>query len=195
MKLDFRITAALAVTAIVATATRPDVALADHRIFDGEVWRAVTGSFVHATWGHLVRDLALVAFLGIVYEAPLGRRRFTLLVLAGLILPTLATLAFTPSTYYTGLSGLSHALFGAAIAHELVHRRGRARLLVIAIGLVLLPKIVYELATGAPAFPMDLGSGVRQVPLAHAIGVATGLAAVVVAGSIASWPARQSPAT
>jgi hypothetical protein len=60
----------------------------------GRVWRALAGPLVHATWDHLVRDVALTAIVG----------------------------------------------------------------------------------AGATAFRMDLGEGVRQLPLAHAAGLAVGAA-------------------
>jgi hypothetical protein len=44
-------------------------------------------------------------------------------------------------------------------------------------------KPVYELVTGAPAFAMPLGEGVVQVPLAHVIGVLTGVACGLAAGA------------
>ncbi|MBA3395676.1 MAG: rhombosortase [Deltaproteobacteria bacterium] len=181
VRCDFPWTIAIALLALLATAAAfaspavADLLVADARIARGELWRAISGPFVHATTGHLVRDLALVALAGIAYEAPLGRR-FLPIVVVGLVLPAIAVLAAGEASWYCGLSGLSHALLAAALAFEVTQRRGRVRLAVVALALVIATKPLYELVTGAPALPMDLGAGLRQVPLAHLVGVVVGIA-------------------
>jgi rhomboid family GlyGly-CTERM serine protease len=166
--------AVVATAAAFASATFAGAVVADARIAHGQLWRAVTGPFVHATWGHLVRDLALVALAGAAYEAPLRSRR-ALLFITGLALPGLAVLAAGDAEWYCGLSGLSHALLAAALSYELANRRGAARALVAVLCAVCALKPLYELVTGAPAFAMSLGPNVVQVPLAHAIGTAVGI--------------------
>jgi hypothetical protein len=121
-----------------------------------------------------VRDLALVLVAGIAYEAAFGRR-WRLVIAAGLVLPALAVLATGTPAYY-GLSGLSHAALAAALGFELRHRTGPTRWYVVALLAAGAVKIGYELAAGAPAFAMDLGPGVHQATLAHAVGGALGLA-------------------
>jgi len=176
--------AALAVAATAAAFASPGVAgalIADARIAQGQLWRAVTGPLIHATWGHLVRDLALVAIAGAGYEAPLRSRR-ALLFAGGLVVPPIAVLATGEASWYCGLSGLSHALLAAALAFELVCRRGAARALVAVLCVVGAAKPLYELATGAPVFAMALGAGIVQVPLAHAAGALVGIACGLRAG-------------
>ena len=180
LRCDFPCTLAIGVLAVAATTAAlasPAIArtlVADGRIAHGELWRAATGPLVHATWAHLIRDLALVALAGATYEAPLRSRRAALFA-GGLVVPPLAVLAAGDVGWYCGLSGLSHALLAAALAFELVRRRGAARGLVLALCAASAVKPIYELVTGAPAFAMSLGADVVQVPLAHAAGVAIGL--------------------
>jgi rhomboid family GlyGly-CTERM serine protease len=187
-RCDYPWTLAIVAIGVVTTALAFDSArmadfvVADGRIADGQLWRALTGSFMHATWGHLVRDLALVAIAGIAYEAPLRSRR-ALLFLGGLALPPLAVLAAGHARWYCGLSGLSHALLAAALAYEAVRRRGALRVVVFAVGAIAAIKPVYELATGAPAFAMSLGDGIVQAPLAHVVGVLFGIACGLSAGA------------
>lgn len=184
---DYPWTVTVVVIAVAATAGAyawpglADALVADGRIAHGQLWRAMTGPFVHATWGHLVRDLALVALAGIAYEAPLRSRR-ALLFAGGLVLPALAVLAAGDAQWYCGLSGLSHALLAAALSYELVSRRGAARAIVLALCAVCALKPIYELATGGPAFAMSLGPDVVQVPLAHAVGALVGIACGLLAG-------------
>ena len=167
---DFPWTAWVVVIAVGATASAfasasiADALVADARIAHGQLWRALTGPFVHATWGHLVRDLALVAIAGAGYEAALRSRR-CLVFAGGLVVPAIAVLAAGDARWY-----------------ELVARRGMARAVVLALGLVSGLKPIYELATGSPAFAMSLGPGVAQVPLAHVVGVLVGIAAGLLAG-------------
>jgi hypothetical protein len=71
--------------------------------------------------------------------------------------------------------GLSHALIAAAVGFEL------------------LIKVGYEVVAGGPAFPMDQGEGVRQLPIAHAAGVAVG--AVFALCSSSSRMIRSLPRT
>ena len=187
-RCDFPWTLAVAGLAIAATtgafASRAvaDVLIADARIAHGQLWRALTGPLVHATWGHLVRDVALVAIAGAGYEAPLRTRRAWLFA-GGLVVPPLAVLAAGEADWYCGLSGLSHAVLAAALAYELVCRRGAARVFVAALGSACAAKPIYELATGAPVFAMALGAGVVQVPLAHAAGALVGIACGFRAGA------------
>lgn len=187
----------LAVTALAAGATAAafassrfaDAVVADARIAHGQLWRALTGPFVHATWGHLMRDVALVALAGVAYEARLRSRRAPLF-LGGLALPAIAVLAAGNAQWYCGLSGLSHALLGAALSYELLLRRGAAQVLVAVLCALAAVKPIYELVTGAPAFAMSLGPGVVQVPLAHAVGVLVGIACGLIAARDRSWAAR-----
>ena len=175
-RIDFPYTLAMIVLAIFATAfAYKDAIVADARVFDGQWWRLVTGPFIHATPGHLVRDLALVAIAGVAYEAPLARMKLALFA-CGIVLPALAVLLAGEVAWYCGLSGLSHALLAAALSFEFVRRRGAARAVVFVLCAIAAVKPLYELATGAPAFAMSLGEGVVQVPLAHVVGVAVGIA-------------------
>lgn len=180
-RCDFPWTVAACALAVAATAAAfasdrvAGALIADARIAHGQVWRALTGPLVHATWGHLARDAALVAIAGAGYEAPLRSRR-TLVFALGLVLPALAALAAGGVRWYCGLSGLSHALLAAALSYEVVSRRGRARAIALGLAAIAAVKPLYELVTGTPAFAMSLGNGVVQMPVAHATGVCVGIA-------------------
>lgn len=165
------------------------------KIADYELWRWITGPLVHATWGHLLRDLALLLFVGVAFERELGRR-YSLLCLLGLVLPTIVSLHDPQIHFYYGSSGLTHALLAAVMLYILVP--GRSQLaspswmlaMAGAATLTLFGKVLWEVSTGAPLFPMDLGPGVHQLPIAHASGAAVG---VLFFGASKIWDAVRFP--
>lgn len=186
MRFDFPITLAIALAAIATTAlvlavpSARDALVADDRVFDGQGWRVVTAALVHATWGHLVRDLSLVALLGIAYEAvALPRWLFGL----GLVVPSLAEVLAHRVAWYCGLSGLSHALLAAVVTYEAVRRR---RLWLYAVAAVAIAKPLYELVANVSLFPMPLGEHVADTTVAHAAGALLGIIAGVRAGRASS---------
>jgi rhomboid family GlyGly-CTERM serine protease len=181
---------ALAALAAIATVTQAGWLVADAAgIGAGELWRLVTGPFVHVNTGHFARDVALLVIVGVAYEAPL-RRGFGWLMLALLVAPTVAVLVAHPELdAYFGLSGLTHGLIAAALVYEL--RRPRTPLYAYAIAAALAGKVIYEVVAGAPLFPMSLGDSVRQVPIAHAAGAAVGVLFAVLFGQ--KGPGREAP--
>ena len=191
-RFDFPVTLAICVLAIASTAAAfASPGIRDALAVHGPL-RVITGPLVHATWGHLTRDLALVALAGIAYEGPLARYRVALFG-GGLVVPALAVLIMHEADWYCGLSGLSHALLAAAFAYEAVNRRGRTRAIVRAVGVVALLKPVYELLSGGPVFPMSLGPGVGEhVPLAHFTGVLVGMGCGLRA-ALNARPSRRAP--
>jgi len=183
-KFDFRWTFLIALASFVATAFfLRGASTVDHLIAErgptlgGQFWRLFTGPLVHATWGHLARDLALLMFVGIVFERELGRR-WWLACGAGLSVPTLASfLADKNLEGFLGTSGLTHTLLGLVLVYVLRWERDadpwmrRAAL----VGAVLLAvKVTYEMIANAPMFPMDLGANVHQLPVAHFSGAIVG---------------------
>ena len=183
--VGIKITLLICVLSVLATASLHwpgilDALSADgDAIAKGQLWRWITGPFVHATWGHLLRDLSLLLFVGIAFEREFGRG-YILLCLLGLAIPTYASL-LDPEVYiYYGTSGLTHALLAAVLCKVLLASNPNVaspRWMAVLAGigaLALLAKVTWELATGTPLFPMDLGPGVRQVPMAHAVGAAVG---------------------
>ena len=174
------ITIAIAALAVVATATHGlgGVLVADaHAIAGGDAWRVVTGPLVHATATHLAWDVAVLLALGLAFEVRLGRA-WPLAIAVGLGVPTLAVLATEPVAGYYGLSGVTHALAGAAAVHVLT---GRSTALERALIAALVAKLAWELAGPATGIGPGLGAGVREVPVAHLAGVLAGACAGLVA--------------
>lgn len=167
--------AALAAVIVLTQAAGPAVhgALAYDRaaIVSGEVWRLLTGNFVHLSWYH-----AFLNVLGLVAYVLLCPGRVTPLEwmarLATLSFGvSLGLFAFAPRVdTYVGLSGALHGLFVLGL-WPLAARRD-----LIAIGCLvfLVGKIAWELAMGAPV--SDAASiGGRVVTESHLFGTLAAL--------------------
>jgi len=172
---DFPVTATVAGLAVAATLLHSHVLVADtEAIRSGEWWRLLTGPLVHSNAGQLARDVVALVILGAAYEAEF-RLRFSLALLAAIVVPCLAIAALQPdfSTYF-GLSGAVYALLTMAFVHEWRMSGGKPARWVVITCAVTAVKLAYECVTGNLLLPMELGEGVRPAPLAHLVGLAVG---------------------
>lgn len=173
------ITALLALPAIVL-AFSPALAAAlqyeRSAVATGEVWRLVTGHWVHWSTDHLLWDLLAFAGLGAFCEL---RSRWRFLACLALAAPVigLGVHLFQPHlATYRGLSGLDSALYVLAAGSILAEAwRLRQPWLLAAAGLALIlfgAKTLFELASGGAVFMRAEGLDVVVVPLAHLLGAA-----------------------
>jgi rhomboid family GlyGly-CTERM serine protease len=141
-------------------------------IADGELWRLLSGNFVHLGWWHLLLNgLSLVLLVMLCPDrlsAGEWLRRILLLCLgmsAGLyfLAPGLAT--------YVGLSGMIYGLFVLGLGRQAAQRDGIAILCL----LFLACRVGWELVIGAPASEEGLIGG-KVVAESHLFG---GLSALV----------------
>ncbi len=146
-------------------------------VLDGQVWRLLTGPLLHTTIGMLARDVAMFAWLGILYERRFGKGYPTLL-LAGIVVPTCAVFWLEPhhAAYY-GLSGAVNVMFVAGLLLEIRTTRGRAPWWLWVAGAGYLVKLAYETWTGGLLFDLELGSAMAPAPSAHLAGALVGLIA------------------
>jgi len=92
-----------------------DLALAGPPIDqDNEVWRLVTGGFLHAGVIHILFNMYLLWVLGQMLEPELGSRRFGLLYFTALLWGSLGALFVDPDALTVGASGAVFGLMGAA---------------------------------------------------------------------------------
>lgn len=147
----------------------------------GELWRALTGHFVHWSPGHLMWDVGTFLVLGVACELRSRKRFLTCLLVSGLVIPGVVWLLLPGLETYAGLSGLDSALFallGAELVREHSERGGHAATAFgIALGLGFALKIGFEMTNGATVFVGYLGPGIVPVPLAHLAGGVVGLLA------------------
>lgn len=142
----------------------------------GELWRVVTGHWVHLTPLHLFWDGAAFLVLGLLCDR-LGRARFVWTLLAAAVAIPLALVVLQPQLcWYAGLSGIDSALFGLLAAtlarRSLAARDGAAIALSAALAAAFALKTGYEFAAADAVFVADAGAA--PVPLAHAVGFAVG---------------------
>jgi membrane associated rhomboid family serine protease len=87
-------------------------------VAEGQVYRIVTGGFLHAGLLHLGMNMLLLYLLGTQLEPLLGRLRFFTLYLACLIAGSFGVLLVQPTSITVGASGAIFGLMGAALAAQ-----------------------------------------------------------------------------
>jgi membrane associated rhomboid family serine protease len=84
-------------------------------IADGEVWRIVTSGFMHYGPFHLLFNMYALYILGQLLEPAVGRVRFGLIYLVGLLGGAVGALILSPNAFTAGASGAIFGLMGAAL--------------------------------------------------------------------------------
>jgi membrane associated rhomboid family serine protease len=97
-----------------------DLVLAAGPVADGEIWRAVTGAFLHArgSFGflHIGFNMYLLYLLGQMLEPSLGKLRFGTIYFTSLLTGALGAVIFASAdTYTVGASGAVFGLMGAGV--------------------------------------------------------------------------------
>jgi membrane associated rhomboid family serine protease len=117
---DPRVTFALIVANVIAflgTSAGPELELRGvlngFPVADGEVWRLVTGGFLHAGIIHILFNMYLLYVLGQQLEATLGNARFAALYAIGLLGGALGVMVLDPLQSTVGASGAVFGLMGA----------------------------------------------------------------------------------
>jgi len=139
-------------------------------IFQGQLWRLVTGNFVHLGPGHLAEDLVGLVLLWLLFEDVLPSWRVPALLLAGSLAVGLGLLLGDPGVdWYVGISGALDTLWAAG-SFGLIRRRDPFGWILAA---VLLTKLVYEQLFGPLPFS-SLTTGGSVVVDAHLYGALAG---------------------
>jgi membrane associated rhomboid family serine protease len=84
-------------------------------IADGEYWRLLTAGFLHAGFLHLAFNMFALYILGSLLEPAVGRLRFALIYLVGLLAGSFGALLLEPDAPTVGASGAIFGLMGAAV--------------------------------------------------------------------------------
>lgn len=84
-------------------------------VAEGELWRLVTGGFLHAGVLHLGMNMLLLWLLGQMLEPALGRIRFVAIYVASLLGGSMGVMLVDPTSATVGASGAIFGLMGAAV--------------------------------------------------------------------------------
>jgi membrane associated rhomboid family serine protease len=142
---DPRVTVALIIACVVlyfatGSLSNPDrlyfdLALYGPAVADGDVWRLVTGGFLHAVGSgrifHILFNMYLLWLLGNMLEPTLGSARFAALYFTALLWGSFGALLVEPDAVTVGASGAVFGLMGAAA----VDLRARGMLILLNLGL------------------------------------------------------------
>ncbi|PAJ70138.1 rhombosortase [Pseudoalteromonas sp. NBT06-2] len=85
-------------------------------IQEGQIWRILTGQFVHSNWYHLLLNCGGIILIWALHAEHTSPKRYTFNILFLALFCGLGLYKFYPQTHiYTGLSGLLHGviIFGA----------------------------------------------------------------------------------
>jgi rhomboid family GlyGly-CTERM serine protease len=175
------LTATLGLVTIVASLTPGAAELLQFdrtAIAQGEVWRLVTGNFVHWNVDHLFWDCIMFVALGAAIEF---RHRGAFLAATALSACAVSATAWCIASVdtYRGLSGIDSALFVLLAGWYLIDAlRSRCQLpLCIPIALLLgfFAKIGYEILTGRTYFVDSTAALFTPLPQVHLAGAAVAL--------------------
>jgi membrane associated rhomboid family serine protease len=88
--------------------------LAGEGVAHGQLWRIVTGGFLHENLLHIGFNMWVLYYLGTMIEPALGRARFGLIYAVALLTGSLGALLVSPHSITVGASGAVFGLMGAA---------------------------------------------------------------------------------
>jgi rhomboid protease GluP len=116
-----------------------------HEVLEGEIWRLISGGFMHANAEHLIGNLVMLFILGMACEHAFGRGSYLFLYVWACVAGSLAAMV-TP-TPTVGASGAIFGLAGAVIALIVMHRH-EIELRDHRVGIVLVVWAFYTLGMG-----------------------------------------------
>jgi membrane associated rhomboid family serine protease len=176
-----------------------DFALFGPLVAEGEVYRLVTGGFLHANLLHVGFNMFLLLILGRLLEPALGTPRFLALYFASLLAGSFGALVLDPNAFTIGASG---AVFGLAGAVFIIARGRGMDALAGEIGFLIVFNLVWSFVApnisvgghiggliGGAICALAIVAGERgmlgrnRLPLEFAAMIA--VAAVAVAGALA----------
>ncbi|HWD11507.1 MAG TPA: rhomboid family intramembrane serine protease [Solirubrobacteraceae bacterium] len=88
--------------------------LAGEGVAHGQIWRIVTGGFLHENLLHIGFNMWVLYYLGTMLEPALGRLRFGAIYAVSLLCGSLGALLVSPHSITVGASGAVFGIMGAA---------------------------------------------------------------------------------
>ncbi|MBI3776221.1 MAG: rhombosortase [Gammaproteobacteria bacterium] len=139
----------------------------------GEIWRLLTGNFLHLGIMHLLLNLAGLVLIWMFFGARFSHGQWIVIMLVTALATGLGLLEFNPEVgWYVGLSGALHGYFVAGCMAEIRLKLREGWWLLIVITL----KLAWEQWHGAMPGTASLAGG-EVIVDAHLYGAIAGLAA------------------
>ena len=140
-------------------------------ISSGELWRLVTGHFVHLGWAHFALNAAGLALVWYLVGGAFDRQRWILISVVSVFTMDLGLWLFDPDLqWYVGLSGLLHGILAAGLVPSLKKPDKET----LALAVLLLGKLAWEQFNG-PLPGSEGTAGGAVVVDAHLFGALGGV--------------------
>lgn len=140
-------------------------------IKDGQVWRLLTGNFLHTNHWHLLMNVAGLWTIVLLHEVHYRAKDLAILIAVLALMQGLSLLIFFPETKgYVGLSGVLHGLFIYGAVRDINHGMKTGYLLTLGV----IVKVAYEQIYGA-SHEITALIGARVATESHFIGVVSGI--------------------
>ncbi len=144
-------------------------------ILDGELWRLLSGHFIHISWSHLLLNIGGLSLIWLMAGNGLRLRDWLLSILFIALFISCALILINPEiVWYRGFSGILHGLFVLVAGHYLKTRPYFAMLLLA----TLLGKLFYENFSGQMPWHGD-HTGFAIITQAHVYGSVAGILAAI----------------
>ena len=140
------------------------------RIAQGELWRLLSGHFVHLNWSHFALNMAGLFMVWLFFRRYLSQAHWMLAIVLIALLCSAGLYADGQLTSYVGFSGVLHGLFILGALYE----RKRYPLSGMVLLVLLLGKLIWEQWHGALPGSETLSGG-RVAVNAHLYGALAGL--------------------
>ena len=119
-----------------------------------QVWRLITGHFVHASPAHLLLNMAGLGLVAALFPRDYSIRQWLIVLAASIAAIDIGFVLFEPQLeWYVGLSGVLH---GVLAAGAIAWWRHESRSLALALTTLLLGKLGWEQWRGALPFSGDM---------------------------------------
>jgi len=123
------------------------------RILDGEVWRLITGHFIHLNAMHWLLNALGLSFALYFFQEIKSMDWFVLSVLSSVFISCMLLIFDTDVAWYLGFSGVLHSWFIYGTWHQIRHERRVEGIFLLALILI---KVAYEQWAGASSLSLEL---------------------------------------
>lgn len=157
-------------------------------ILHGEIWRLITGNFVHLSGSHALLNIAGLVLIWLLFGHCYNNTTWIIVLLSSLLTTTLGLLVFNPELdWYVGLSGSLHGLFIAGCIAEIKEQKSITGALLL---IIIVLKIIWEQYQG-PLPGTAAAAGGNVIVDAHLYGAVAGIAALFVKNTMNIYKLRK----